>query len=414
MSPLSRRQFLTASAALAAGATANRLGLAAQRPAQPAADWARLVAGNTAFGMDLYGQLKEEQGNLFLSPFSISTALGMCAAGARGKTLDEMVKVLHLPADAHSGFGAVIKSLNEESDAKKRGFVLSTANALWAQKGYPWKAEYKKFVATDYSAGLFDLDFISAAEASRGTINAWVEKETNQKIKNLLPQGTVTSDTRLVLTNAIYFKGDWTDPFKKEQTKDLPFTTADGKKTDAPLMHRVGGYLYAENDGFQVLDMPYTGRRVSMTVVLPRKADGLAAVEKDLTAEKFAATLKTLRFEKQVHVHLPRFKVEKSFMLNQPLQALGMKAAFRGADFSGMHTGGEQLDISAVVHKAFVDVNEEGTEAAAATGIVVGTTSVAPPPQPKYFKADHPFLFFIRDNKTGSVLFMGRLENPKA
>jgi serpin B len=409
MHPLSRRNFLTASAALAAGTATSRFGFAAQ----PAADWSKLVAGNTAFGMNLYGELKSEEGNLFLSPFSISTALGMCAAGARGKTLEEMEKVLHLPADAHTGFGAVIKSLNEEADAKKRGFTLSTANALWAQKGYPWKAEYKKLVATDYAAGLFDLDFISAAEASRGTINAWVEKETKEKIKNLLPQGTVTSATRLVLTNAIYFKGDWMDPFKKEMTKDLPFTTSDGKKVDAPLMHRVGGYRYAENDSFQVLDMPYNGRRISMTVILPRKTDGLAAVEKDLTAEKLAATLKTLRFEKEVHVHLPKFKVEKSFTLNKPLIAMGMKSAFSGADFSGMHMGGEQLDITAVIHKAFVDVNEEGTEAAAATGVVVGLTSAAPPPPPKHFKADHPFLFLIRDNKTGSVLFLGRLESPK-
>ena len=363
--------------------------------------------------MNLYGELKTEAGNLFLSPLSISTALACAPAAREGKTLEEMNAVLHLPEAAHAGFGAVIKSLNEEPDAKKRGFTLSTANALWAQKGYPWKAEYKKLVATDYAAGLFDLDFISAAEASRGTINAWVEKETKEKIKNLSPQGSVTADTRLVLTNAIYFKGDWMDPFKKEQTKDLPFTTADGKKTDTPLMHRVGGYRYAENDAFQVLDMPYNGRRISMTVVLPRKADGLAAVEKELTAEKFDATLKTLRFEKEVHVHLPKFKVEKSFTLNKPLIAMGMKAAFSGADFSGMHMGGEQLDISAVIHKAFVDVNEEGTEAAAATGVVVGTTSAVQPPTPRHFKADHPFLFFIRDNKTGSVLFMGRLETPK-
>jgi serpin B len=325
-----------------------------------------------------------------------------------------MTKALHLPEGAHAGFGSVIKSLNEEPDPKKRGFTLSTANALWAQKGYPWRPEYKKLVTDAYSAGLFDVDFLSASEEARGTINAWVEKETRDKIKNLLPQGSVTRDTRLVLTNAIYFKGDWQDPFKKEQTKDLPFTTADGKKVDAPLMHRVGGYQYAETDAFQVLDMPYTGRRISMTVILPRKADGLAGIEKDLNAEKLAATLKTLRHEKQVHVHLPRFKVEKSFTLNKPLIALGMKSAFAGADFSGMHTGGEQLDISAVIHKAFVDVNEEGTEAAAATGVVVGVTSAAPPPKPRYFKADHPFLFLIRDHKTGSVLFMGRLETPKS
>lgn len=408
MARFDRRDFLTASAALLAAGN-----LRPAFAADPPADWTKLVAGNTAFGLDLYGQLKGDAGNLFLSPFSISTALGMCAAGAKGATLDEMTKVLHLPADAHAAFGAVIKNLNEEPDAKKRGFTLSTANALWAQKGYPWKPEYKKLVADAYSAGLFDVDYLSAAEEARGTINAWVEKETREKIKNLLPQGSVTRDTRLVLTNAIYFKGDWQDQFKKDATKDLPFTLADGKKVDAPLMHRVGGYRYAENEAFQVLDLPYTGRRVSMTVILPRKADALPAVEKEITAGKLSATLQSLRFEKEVHVHLPRFKTEKSFTLNQPLKALGMKAAFAGADFSGMHTGGEQLDISAVIHKAFVDVNEEGTEAAAATGVVVGTTSVAEPPKPRYFRADRPFLFLIRDGKTGSVLFTGRVENPR-
>jgi serpin B len=409
MTRLDRRKFLTASAALACSG-----GLLPQLARSAPADWTKLVTGNTQFGMNLYGQLRSEAGNLFLSPFSISTALGMTAAGARGTTLEEMEKVLHLPENAHAQFGAILKSLNEESDPKKRGFTLSTANALWAQQGYPWKPEYKKLVSTEYRAGLFDVDFIGNPEASRGTINQWVEKETKDRIKNLLPQGSVTRDTRLVLTNAIYFKGDWQDPFRKEATKDLPFTTADGTKVTAPLMFRVGRYLYGETDTFQVIDMPYTGRRISMTVVLPRKVDGLPAVEKQLTADKLTETIQNLRFEREVHVHLPRFKVEKDFQLNKPLQALGMKAAFHGADFSGMHTGGEQLDISAVIHKAFVDVNEEGTEAAAATGVVVGVTSVAPPPTPKYFKADHPFLFFIRDQKTGSILFLGRLETPKA
>jgi serpin B len=404
-----RRTFLTASAALAAGVTLDRFGFS-----QPATDWSKLVTGNTQFGMELYGELKADAGNLFLSPFSISTALGMAAAGARGKTLDEMEKVLHLPPEAPAAFGAVLKSLNDEPDPKKRGFTLTTANALWAQQGYPWKPEYKKLAATDYGAGLFDVDFKGNAEAARGTINSWVEKETRDKIKDLLPAGSITAMTRLVLTNAIYFKGDWQDPFKKEATKDLPFTTADGKKTDAPLMTRVGRYLYGETDAFQVLDLPYAGKRISMTVILPRKPDGLPAVEKELTAAKLAETIKGLHPEQEVHVHLPRFKVEKDFLLNKPLKALGMKAAFDGADFSGMHTGGEQLDISAVLHKAFVDVNEEGTEAAAATGVVVKTLSLPAPPKPVYFKADHPFLFLIRDHKTGSILFLGRLENPKA
>lgn len=408
MNALSRRKFLTASAALTAGALAPRFAFAEDK-----IDSAKLVAGNTAFGCELYGELKSEAGNLFLSPFSISTALSMAAAGAKGKTFEEMEKVLHLPKDAPAGFGVILKSVNDaDADPKKRGYTLSTANALWAQTGYPWKPEYKKLVANDFGAGLFDVNFKGDAETARSTINTWVEKETREKIKNLLPMGSVTGLTRLVLTNAIYFKGDWEIQFKKDQTKPAPFILADGKKAEAPLMFRVGGYSYGETEGYQVLDMPYVGKRVSMTVILPKKPDGLSAVEKELTGDKLADVLKGLRYEKEVHVHLPKFKVEKSFTLNKPLQALGMKAAFGAADFSGMHNGGEDLSISAVLHKAFVDVNEEGTEAAAATGVVIGTTSVAPPPKPRYFRADHPFLYMIRDHKTGSVLFLGRLSEP--
>ena len=404
----SRRKFLTASAALTAGALSSRFGFAEDK-----LDTAKLVAGNTAFGCDLYSELKSEAGNLFLSPFSVSTALSMAAVGAKGKTFDEMEKVLHLPKDAPAAFGAVLKSVNDaDADPKKRGYTLSTANALWAQQGYPWKPEYKKLVSTDFGAGLFDVDFKDNAEGARGTINKWVEKETREKIKDLMPQGSITGLTRLVLTNAIYFKGDWAEQFKKEATKDLPFILADGTKKDTPLMHRVGAYQYAETDGYQLLDLPYMGKRVSMTVVLPRKPDGLPAVEKELTGAKLTELLKTLRFEKEVHVHLPKFKVEKSFSLNKPLQALGMNAAFGVADFSGMHDGGEDLSISTVIHKAFVDVNEEGTEAAAATGVGITTTSIAPPPKPKHFRADRPVLYMIRDQVTGSVLFFGRLTEP--
>ncbi len=295
MNRLTRRTFMNTSAALAAGiALPSAASAHFANEAKPAIDWSKLVTGNTTFGMQLYGELNGEEGNLFLSPFSISTALAMAAAGARGKTLEEMVKVMHLPNDANGAFGAIIRSLNEEPDAKKRGFTLSTANALWAQKGYPWNPEYKKLVSADFAAGLFDVDFKTAAEEARGTINAWVEKETRDKIKNLLPMGSITGLTRLVLTNAIYFKGDWQTPFKKDATKELPFSLANGKKVDAPLMHRVGAYLYAENDRFQMLDLPYNGRRISMTVVLPRKPDGLAAIEKELTAEKLTEALKTL------------------------------------------------------------------------------------------------------------------------
>ena len=408
MNALSRRKFLSASAALGAGAMFPRLA----KSAEGKVDTAKLVAGNTAFGCDLYGQLKGEAGNLFLSPFSISTALGMTAAGAKGKTFDEMEQVLHLPKDAPAAFGTVLRSINDAgAEPKKRGYTLSTANALWAQQGYPWKPDYKKLVATDYAAGLFDVDYKGDAEAARVTINTWVEKETREKIKDLLPKGSVTGLTRLVLTNAIYFKGDWAEQFKKDATKPAPFLLANGTKAEAPLMHRVGAYTYAETDGYQALDLPYVGKRLSMTVILPRKPDGLPAVEKELTGDKLSAVLKSFRFEQEVHVHLPKFKVEKALTLNEPLKALGMKAAFDRADFSGMATA-EPLSISAVLHKAFVDVNEEGTEAAAATGVVVGATGVQEPRPPKHFRADRPFLYLIRDHHTGSVLFLGRLSEP--
>ncbi|MCS7021866.1 MAG: serpin family protein [Gemmataceae bacterium] len=412
MSTLSRRQFL-ATSALGVIAGASRITWGRALSEQP--NLSRLVTGNTAFAWDLYGQLRNSnQGNLFLSPFSVSTALAMTAAGAKGTTFEEMEKALHLPADFPAAFGALLRSINDPTtDPKKRGYTLTTANALWAQQGYPWRPEYKKLIATEFAAGLYEVDFVSNTEAARTTINDWVKKETRDKITELLSPGTVTAWTRLVLTNAIYFKGDWLEQFDKQRTKPHPFTRINGSKTEVPLMHRVGSYMYGENEQCQVLDLPYVGRRLSMTVILPRTHDGMPALEKEMTSARLTALLGVLRREPEVHVYLPKFKVETAFTLNDPLQALGIKAAFgQGADFSGMHTGGEKLAISTVVHKAFVDVNEEGTEAAAATGVVVGVTSVRPLPTPKYFRADRPFLFLIRDHQTGSILFIGRLMDP--
>ena len=403
---LSRRRFLALSGAAALAPRFAR--------AEVPVDAKALAAGNTRFGVELFDKLRAEAGNLFLSPFSISTALAMTAAGARGRTLDEMTKVLHLPENPHAAFAAVLGSLNEQpADGKKRGFELSTANALWAQAGYPWKAEYKAAVTANYAAALKDVNFKADPEAARAAINHWVEQQTRDKIKNLMPQDSVTRATRLVLTNAIYFKGDWATPFKKDLTKDLPFHLADGKTTDAPLMHRVGDFRYAEGDGYQTVHLPYTGYRIGMTVILPRTPAGLAAVEKSLTADRLADDFKKMRVEENVRLFLPRFKVTKSFRLNAPLGELGMKAAFERADFGGMSDGGEPLSISDVIHKAFVDVNEEGTEAAAATGVAVKATSFRPPSEPKVFRADRPFLFVIRDTKTESVLFLGRVANPK-
>jgi serpin B len=370
-----------------------------------------IVKGNTEFALELYNQLRKQQdGNLFLSPYSISTALAMTYAGARGQTAEQMQKTLHFPAGEglHPLMGALIRQIND-ADNPRRGYKLTTANALWGQKGYPFLDAFVQLNKRDYGAGLKEVDFIRAAEAARGEINKWVEKETNDKIKDLMKPGTVTSDTRLVLTNAIYFKGDWASKFKKDLTKDAPFQKASGK-VNVPMMHQKARYKYAEAPDLQALEMPYVGKELSMVVLLPKKADNLAAVEKGLTPEALGKWLGQLR-EHEVEVFLPRIKVTAEFQLRPTLSAMGMPAAFEaGADLSGIDGGKGSLAISAVVHKAFVDVNEEGTEAAAATGITIEPTAVRIVP---VFRADHPFVFLIRDNRSGSILFLGRLSDPQ-
>ncbi len=379
----------------------------------PSAD---LVAGNTAFALDLYAKLRGQQGNLFLSPFSISTALAMTSAGARGNTLDEMQKVLHLTKEPHAAFGELLKKIH--AAGAKGKYELTTANAIWAQQGFPWRGEFTDLVTKSYGAGFFPVDFAGKPEPARQRINAWVEKETKEKIKELIPQGVIDPLTRMVLTNAIYFKGNWATQFKKANTKDQPFHLEGGKKAEAPLMHQLGTYGYSEaaigaGDRVQILSLPYVGKELSMIAVLPA-AGKLASLEAKLSAENLAKWTAPLRQQK-INVYLPRFQLEmdQPISLKQPLIAMGMKDAFddRKADFFGMHSGKEMLLITEVLHKAFVDVNEEGTEAAAATGVVVGVRSDAPA-SPPVFRADHPFLFFIRDNATGSVLFLGRYTGP--
>jgi serpin B len=402
---------------------AGLIGFSPAVPPSAAAEpkqWRPLVDGNTRFALNLYAQLVAEnpKGNHFLSPFSISTALAMASAGARGETQTEMLQALHLPDQAYTTFGKLLRDLRGTGDPAKQGFTLSTANALWAQQGYPWRAEYKKLLQDDFGAGLFDVDFISQPEAARNTINKWVENETREKIKNLLPPGVITSLTRAVLTNAIYFKGDWLSKFDKAMTKEQPFTRLDGSQVKVPLMYQqvkeIGSY--AQTEDFQVLDLPYAGKRLSMTILLPKRHDGLPELEKQLDTGKLGQILSSLGTQREVEVYLPRFRLEmqQPYSLNGPLQTLGMKKAFSAeqADFSGMHTGPERLFISHVLHKAFVEVNEEGTEAAAATAVVVGVTSVRP--SPPVFRADRPFLFLIRDRQTGSILFLGRLVDPSS
>jgi serpin B len=398
----------------------------------PAADIPAWVAeANNAFAANLYAKLAGAEGNLFFSPNSIEVALAMTSAGARGKTFAEMIKVLAVSnvinerdgtLPIHWGLGAFLKDLNAEkgADGKPRGYQLSVANALWGQKGEPFLPEFLKVLKDNYGAGLSELDFATDTDGARKTINTWVEKATQDKIKDLLKAPLPSRDTKLVLTNAIYFKGTWVDQFKKELTKDAPFHLSRDKDVQAPLMNRTGDYEYMEEEMFQGLKLPYAGKELSMIIFLPRRVayefegqtlSGIGQLEKEATAANLAAWMGKFRKQKVV-VSIPKFKTTAEFQLADVLKSLGMVDAFGSkADFSGMN-GKQDLFISAVVHKAFVDVNEEGTEAAAATAIVMNRMAVVRENQPPVFRADHPFLFLIRHEKTGAVLFMGRIADP--
>jgi serpin B len=404
-------------------------------------DNARLAAcGNNCFALQLYQKLQSEKGNLFFSPYSISTTLAMTYAGARGRTQEQMGQTLCFPTskevvqklaearaplapeDFARAFSEIIKDLNARGgkgkgtpNAKDRvwepAYELRVANALWGQQDFEFLPAFTRLVEDQYRGHLERVNFVKAAEKARRTINAWVEKQTNGKIKDLIGQGLLDSMTRLVLTNAIYFKGTWASQFKKDQTRDEPFTLLDGGKIQVPMMNQKARFGYGEMDALQVLEMPYVGQELSMVVLLPKEAAGLGDVEKAMTAENVSQWLGGVH-KQEVIVAVPRFKMTHKFSLGAVLQAMGMADAFTAqADFSGM-TGRRDLFISAVVHQAYVDVNEEGTEAAAATGVTMKLTAIAPGRVP-VFRADHPFLFLIRDIRSGSVLFVGRMVNPK-
>ncbi|MBI3831687.1 MAG: sigma-70 family RNA polymerase sigma factor [Planctomycetes bacterium] len=412
-----------------AGDPQERRGAPSERstkgPEKPAtADEKRAVAeGINAFAADFYAKLKgDPKKNLFFSPYSISTALAMTYAGARGNTADEMAKALHftvLNDRLHAACGGLIADLNaDQKDGKPRGFKLAVANRLFGAQKYKFLPEFLDLNEKAYGAPLESMDFLGATEASRKAINAWVEKKTQDKIKDLILAGQLDPGTSLVLVNAIYFKGDWLEQFDKKQTKDEPFNVAVDKQVTAATMHRTDHWMYYEEEGkFQVLELPYVNRELSMLVFLPAQVDGLAGFENTLTAENIKKWTGGLT-RAEVILSLPKFKMTwgTENIANQ-LQELGIKDAFvyPQADFSGMD-GSKLLYISLVLHKAFVDVNEEGTEAAAATAVVMapGAAPVRDRPKPKVFKTDRPFCFAIRDNTSGAILFIGRVANPIA
>ena len=401
-----------ASSILIALIVLRAVGLAGEMP-QSTPDRDAVVEGNNAFALTLYAQLRRQDGNLFFSPESISTALAMTYAGARGDTAAAMAKTLHftLPPDRlHPAMGALLGDLN----ATHQGYQLRVANALWAQQGYKFLDDFLNLMKSDYGAGFNQVDFKSPNDAARLTINQWVELKTENRIKDLLQPGTIDGLTRLVLTNAIYFKGDWQTQFDKSQTRDEDFHVTASQAIKAPLMHREDRFNYFSGGSFQVLEIPYKGRELSLTILLPNGTDGLPALEQSLTTSSLQQWLGKLQPVSNIILAMPRFKTTHQFELKSTLSAMGMQLAFDddAADFSGM-IGKRELVISAVVHKAFVDVNEEGTEAAAATAVIVNRAMAMPrPQQPIVFRADHPFVFLIRENASGAILFMGRVTDP--
>jgi serine protease inhibitor len=484
----------------------------AEPPGKKDASPGPAATASNALAIDLYGQLVRTKSDesLFFSPYSISNALVIVAEGARGETADEMGKVLHFPNrlhkagdrpwdldPIHSGLAALNKqfeaasgsapqalqrkvaSLRQDLDKANREvrtrqdqqaakkarriadeinklqatinpYEVLVANALWAEKTYPFKQSYLNAIDWHYGASAFPVDFINASKPARQRINAWVEKQTRQRIKNLIPPKAVDDTTRLVVTNAIYFKGEWVEPFKKDQTKPRDFTLAGGKKVKVATMHgypegaRYSAFnedgtffdtpTYAERGadtskfypgagGFEVLEMPYKGGDLSMVVLLPRSTSGLGALEKKLSDASLQTWLGKLK-QRSVEVYLPKYRLESSFDLKQALEALGMKRAFQkpgrqdGAQFDGMSEAkspDEKLYITKVLHKAFVEVSEKGTEAAAATAVILAAPGAAPAPAIPFtptFRADRPFVFLIRDQKTGTILFLGRQLEP--
>jgi len=377
----------------------------------------QLAAGNNQFAVELYLEARDNAGddNVFFSPFSISAALGMTWAGASGETADEMARVLHftLPAEAVCrAFGSLTDRLSSGDVAgARRGepFTLAIANGLWVQDGFSLLRDYVERVESSFDAAVRNLDFIGDAEGARTAINQWVARKTAERIQNLLPQGVITSDTRVILTNAVYFKASWQNPFEESSTVDGSFHLQDGSSVTVPMMSQTEFFRYASAEGCSAIEMDYAGGTASMLILLP---DGsLEDLEAELDADLISAVRSGMT-SRNVALSMPKFEFTRSMSLNQMLMDMGMTTPFStAADFSGF-TGAPDLFISAVIHKAFVKVDESGTEAAAATAVVMGIESM--PPTPVQMNIDRPFMFLIMDRQTGSILFMGRMTDPSA
>lgn len=368
-----------------------------------------VAAGNAAFGVDLYKRLAAEPGNVFVSPISIAGAFGPVAAGAEGETLAAVRGAMRFGSGPglHPALGGLLRGLERE----REGATLSIANALWAMEGFEMKPAFGRIGREDYGAAVETLDFRRSEESAK-RINDWVKTETRGRIPSLIEPSSLDEMTRLVITNAVYFLGDWARPFNPSATRPEPFHSPGGAR-QVPLMYRPGDYRYFETDGFQAVDLPYKDESLSMSVFLPRARNGMAAFEAGLDDARLREWLARLDAEspREVRLRLPRLKVEESYQLVAPLRAMGMGIAFtpNQANFRGIADA--DLFISQVVHKTFLRIDETGTEAAAATGVEIQATS-APAVPPVEFRADRPFFLVIREKGSGAILFMGRVEAP--
>lgn len=374
-------------------------------------DTSGLAEQNNRFALDLYQRLSPDNDNLFFSPWSLYNALAMTLGGARGNTKKQMEQVLAVDmgrGELYAAFYAVNKTINDMNRAE--GVSTLCANGVWAQDGYPLQREFMKMAETSFDAKIRQVDFMTGFEHQRQQINAWVQKKTRDKIKDLLSDGVLDPQTRMVLVNAIYFKGDWQTLFDKQVTREMPFWLTPERSVRVPFMCRQGPIRYARDEYFEMIELPYKGKKFSMMILLGHPRAAIKAIAKMLTADAVQDLYDHMN-EFEVRVFLPRFKIEGAFGLSETLAAMGMTDAFdERADFSGMN-GSKDLYINDVIHKALIEVDEKGSEAAAATGVVMRTKSAFF--DGVTFKADHPFVFLIRENTTGAILFLGRLVNPE-
>jgi serpin B len=369
-----------------------------------------ITEGNNKFAINLLQKLASATDNTFYSPYSISTALFMTAGGAKNETQNQMLSVLcqkENTPEYHQKFGEQIALVE-----KKEKIQLNVANSIWMQKGFKFLPNYIDLLNKAYKTKMNECNFAANADNEAKKINKWVEGKTKDKIKNLIAPGVLKSNTKMVLVNAIYFYGGWNKEFNKEETKEDNFYLANNSTSKAKFMHAEYQMKYASDKDFQLLSIPYQNNEASMLVFLPKSKENFDNALKSITYEKYEL-LYNLLMNRKVYLSLPKFTLTSQFELSQTLSEMGMPLPFSdGADFSGMSTQ-DELKIDKVIHKAFVDVSEKGTEAAGATAVIMTTKSAMPEKEEIiYFKADHPFIFMIRDNTTGQVLFVGVINKP--